>query len=44
LDEHFSIPGTVAEVQEKIPEELDNQFGISDAVAQWEAENEEVEA
>lgn len=44
LDEHYAIPGTVAEVHEKIPEELDEQFSISYNVAEWEAENEEVEA
>jgi hypothetical protein len=41
LDEHYVIPGTVAEVRETIPVELDEQFGISDNIAQWEAENEE---
>ena len=35
LQEHFSIPQTVAEVQAIIPVELDEEFGISDSIAQW---------
>ncbi len=34
-NQHFSIPQTVAEVQEQIPIELDEEFGISDSIAQW---------
>jgi hypothetical protein len=34
-NQHFSIPQTVAEVQEQIPIELDEEFGISDNIVQW---------
>ena len=34
-DAHYSIPATVAEVQDMIPAELDEQFGISDMIEQW---------
>jgi hypothetical protein len=34
-NQHFSIPQTVAEVQAIIPVEIDEEFGISDSIAQW---------
>jgi hypothetical protein len=37
-DETFQIPLTVAAVQEQIPIEIDEEFGISDNIAQWEAD------
>jgi hypothetical protein len=42
LNDYFNIPSTVAEVQELIPLELDEEFGIYENVAQWE-ESEETE-
>jgi hypothetical protein len=33
-----------AAIAEELPAELDEAFGISEDVAQWEAENEEEEA
>ena len=39
--EHFTIPVTVADVQAQIPIDLDEEFGISEMVAQWEAEEAE---
>ena len=35
LQEHFSIPQTATEVKAIIPVELDEEFGISDSIAQW---------
>ena len=43
VNENFSIPGTVAEVELMIPTEIDEEFGISDMVAQWEEEELESE-
>ena len=40
-NESFNIPLTVADVQQLIPVELDEEFGISEMVAQWEAEEAE---
>ena len=40
-NESFSIPATVADVQQQIPSEIDEEFGISEMVAQWEAEEAE---
>ena len=40
-NENFSIPATVAEVELQIPSEIDEEFGISEMVAQWEAEEAE---
>lgn len=43
-DNYFEIGGLTAEqVREEIPEDLDECFGISESVAEWEAENEEEE-
>lgn len=39
----YNIPDTVAGVEQLIPEELDDTFGISDMVAQWEEEAKESE-
>ena len=41
LADNYSIPMTVAAVQQEIPVELDEEFGISDNIAQWEAEEAE---
>lgn len=41
LNEHYNIPSTVADVQALIPVELDEEFGISEGVADWEHEEEE---
>jgi hypothetical protein len=41
INETYSIPSTVAEVQQMIPIDIDEEFGISDNVAQWEQEEEE---
>jgi hypothetical protein len=46
LNESFSIPLTVEAVEELIPVDIDEEFGISEMVAQWEeeeAEEEEIE-
>lgn len=43
VNETFNIPLTVAEVQELIPVDIDEEFGISEMVAQWEAEEQEAE-
>ena len=45
-NESFSIPLTVEAVEELIPVDIDEEFGISEMVAQWEeeeAEEEEIE-
>lgn len=39
--DYYNIPATVAEVEDMIPAELDEEFGISDMIAQWEDEIEE---
>jgi hypothetical protein len=41
INETYSIPLTAAEVQELIPVDIDEEFGISDNVAQWESEEAE---
>jgi hypothetical protein len=41
INESYDIPTTVAGVQELIPIDLDEEFGISDSVAQWEQEEQE---
>jgi len=42
LDDYYELSGmSAAEVEQKIPEELDAEFGISDNMYQWEAENTE---
>lgn len=38
-DSSYSIPTTAADVTESIPAELDETFGISDLVAQWEEDD-----
>jgi hypothetical protein len=38
INDHYNIPMTVAAVQQEIPVELDEEFGISDTIAQWEEE------
>lgn len=45
LNETFSIPTTVEAAKEEIPIDLDEEFGISEMIAQWEeeAEQEEIE-
>jgi hypothetical protein len=41
-DDFFDLGGLSAEqVEHTIPEELDAEFGISDNMYQWEAENTE---
>ena len=40
-DTTYNIPMTAAEVQESIPVELDETFGISENVAEWEREEAE---
>mgnify|MGYP000709814832 CR=1 FL=1 len=37
-DTTYTIPSTVEDVQESIPADLDEQFGISEMVEQWENE------
>ena len=42
LDDYYELSGmSAAEVEQKIPEELDAEFGISENMYQWEAENTE---
>jgi len=41
INDSYSIPLTAAEVQATIPVDIDEEFGISDNVAQWEAEEAE---
>ena len=41
---NYPIPETAAEVLSKIPAELDEEFGISYTVAQWEEEEETEDA
>ena len=42
LDDYYELSGmSAAEVEQKIPEELDAEFGISDTMYQWEADNTE---
>lgn len=40
-DECYSLEGTSAGVKEQIPESLDEAFGITESMAEWEEENEE---
>jgi hypothetical protein len=43
-DDYYELSGMSAEdVEQKIPEELDAEFGISDGMYQWEADNTEEE-
>jgi hypothetical protein len=43
-DDYYELSGMSAEdVEQKIPEELDAEFGISDSMYQWEADNTEEE-
>jgi hypothetical protein len=44
INDSYSIPLTAADVKEQIPVELDEEFEISDSVAQWESEEAETEA
>jgi hypothetical protein len=44
INESCEIPTTVAEVQLVIPTELDEEFGITELVAQWEEEEKEEQA
>lgn len=41
INESFNIPLTVSDVQALIPSEIDEEFGISDMVAQWEEQEAE---
>jgi len=41
INETYSIPTTAADVKEQIPVDIDEEFGISDSVAQWESEEAE---
>ena len=41
VNDHYYIPATAAAVQEQIPIDIDEEFGISDNVAQWESEEAE---
>ena len=43
INDNYSIPATAAEVREQIPSELDEEFAISEMVAQWEQEEAEAE-
>jgi hypothetical protein len=43
-DETYEISGTAEWVRENIPEELDDMFGISESIAEYEAENAEESA
>lgn len=43
-NEVFHIPSNYKHVEEMIPEELDIEFAITETIAQWESETEEVEA
>ncbi len=43
-DDFYEYGGMNSEqIKEELPEELDEAFGISESVAEWEAENEEAE-
>jgi hypothetical protein len=43
-DDYYELSGMSAEdVEQKIPEELDAEFGISDSMYEWEADNTEEE-
>ena len=44
INETYSIPTTAADVKEQIPIDIDEEFGISDSVAQWESEEAEEQA
>ena len=42
IDNYYELSGmSAADVEQKIPEELDAEFGISDNMYQWEADNTE---
>jgi hypothetical protein len=41
INETYYIPATAADVKEMIPIDIDEEFGISDNVAQWESEEAE---
>jgi len=41
INESYSIPITAADVKKMIPVDLDEEFGISDMVTQWEDEEAE---
>jgi hypothetical protein len=42
IDDYYELSGmSAADVEQKIPEELDAEFGISDNMYQWEADNTE---
>jgi hypothetical protein len=40
-DDCYDLDGTSAEVKEQIPQELDEAFGITESMAEFEEENEE---
>jgi hypothetical protein len=43
-DDYYELSGMSAEdVEQKIPEELDAEFGISDSMYEWENDNTEEE-
>jgi hypothetical protein len=43
IDEEYSIDGNSDWVKENIPKEIDDEFCISESMAEWESENEEEE-
>jgi len=43
IDEEYSIDGNSEWVSENIPKEIDDEFCISESMAEWESENEEDE-
>jgi hypothetical protein len=43
IDEEYSIDGNSEWVKENIPKEIDDEFCISESMAEWESENEEDE-
>lgn len=40
-DQCFSIPGDSESIRDEIPAEIDDMFGISESMAEWERENED---
>ena len=42
-EETYGIEGDSLWVKENIPQEIDNEFCISESMAEWESENEEIE-
>jgi hypothetical protein len=42
-DDYYSIEGNSDWVKENIPQEIDQEFCISESMAEWESENEGIE-